>query len=69
MNDLVSSDNYWFAERDSDGYDPRWQWQPTLQGSGFCLSLPVHFATKQECEQFIRDEVIGADADPAKEEA
>lgn len=58
----MSSDNFWFAERDySDGYDPRWQWQPTLQGGGFCLSLPIWFATKAECEAFIRDEVIGVD--------
>lgn len=52
---------YWFAERDySDGYDPRWQWVPTLQGNGTRLSLPVHFRTRAECEQYIRDEVIGA---------
>ncbi len=57
-----SRDNYWFAERDlgRDDYDPRWPWQPTLQGSAWCMSLPTSFATQAECEQFIRDEVADA---------
>lgn len=59
----MSSDNFWYAERDTrrDDYDPRWPWMPTLQNSLGCMSLPIWFATRRECEQFIRNEVIGKD--------
>lgn len=67
MSETVTrNDNFWFAEREyehdySDDYDPRWPWVPTLQGNGTCLSLPIHFRTRAECEQFIREEVAGAE--------
>ena len=40
----------------SDGY----RWQPCLQlEGGHCPAFDVWFATKEECERFIKDEILG----------
>ena len=45
----------WFADRSDD----RAGWSPHLQISGAILPLPVWFDTRDECENFIRAELIG----------
>jgi hypothetical protein len=52
----------WFADpgdKDDDGYDERYPWRPYLQISAGCVPLRLWFASKEDCEQFIRDEVLG----------
>lgn len=52
----------WFADpRDEDDEDlvPGYPWTPFLQSPGMCTPLRLGFATKVECEQWIRDNVIG----------
>lgn len=46
----------WFA--DTDPEHPGWQ--PVLQAPPMCLPLPVWFATKKECEDFISAEILPA---------
>jgi len=55
---MTKNENYWWAEK-SDELE-KFPWCPTLQTDSSCFSLPVHFATEQECEAFIREEVLGA---------
>ena len=50
----------WFADIDEDA-DQRWPWQPILQLDGMCMSVDsVHFATRDECEWFIREHLVGS---------
>ena len=50
----------WFADlSDEDVRDPKFPWQPFLQTDGCCFPLPVWFATKRDCEDFIREDVAG----------
>jgi hypothetical protein len=51
--------NFWFADVDRDqgsGYI----WQPVLQMGGMCSSMATWFATRVECEDFIREEILTA---------
>lgn len=57
----------WFADpgdMDEDDYDERFPWRPYLQTSGACVPLRLWFATKEDCERFIRDEVLGKELLP-----
>lgn len=54
------TENFWCVERDVDA-DPRWPYCPTLQIPGSCFSLPIWFPTAEECANFIRREVLGAE--------
>lgn len=52
----------WFADpgdTDEDDYDERNPWRPYLQIGAGCVPLRLWFASKEECERFIRDEVLG----------
>lgn len=51
----------WFADiTDEEDRDSRWPWQPFIQTAGGCFPLQgVWFATEEECEIFIRGEIIG----------
>jgi hypothetical protein len=51
---------FWVADIGDDGPE-RWPWQPFLQDGGCCLPLPVWFATKTECEEFIASIPFGED--------
>ena len=54
------NDEGWFADlADEDARDPRFPWQPFLQTGACCLPLPVWFATKAECQDFIRVSIAG----------
>ncbi|MGI5144807.1 hypothetical protein ACQEVC_45570 [Plantactinospora sp. CA-294935] len=64
MSDRVG----WFADVEDvdseDGEprsDPAYPWQPVLQTAGLCLSLDIWFASRAECEQWLRDNVIGVE--------
>lgn len=48
----------WFADADISP-DHRRAWQPNIQVDGAILPLPVWLDTKEECEQFIRDYLVG----------
>ena len=45
----------WFSDID----EANGKWQPCLQLGGFCPSMPIWFRTKGECDEFIRDDIIG----------
>ena len=48
----------WFADISSDeGMEDRWQ--PHIQCEGVCPSLDVWFETEEDCNQFIREQIIG----------
>lgn len=46
----------WFSDLDSDDTD---MWQPVLYLGGWGPSLPVQFDTKEECDRFIQEQIIG----------
>lgn len=49
----------WFADT-SDQAPKAWPWQPCLQAAeGICLSIDNWFSTKDECETFIREIILG----------
>lgn len=55
----MSTERGWFADIDDpppDGFP----WTPCLQVSGAVHAFDVHFKTREECEQFIREEILGA---------
>ena len=50
----------WLADVDSD-VDGPYAWQPCLDtGNGLVTAMQVLFRTKEECEEFIRDSILGA---------
>jgi hypothetical protein len=51
----------WFADlADEDERDERWPWQVFLQLETECHAMAgVWFATKEQCENFIRTKVVG----------
>lgn len=50
----------WFADIDDDpDRGSRFQWQPNIQVGGAILPLPVWFETREGCERFIREEIVG----------
>jgi hypothetical protein len=55
---------YWFADQaNADEYAPRgYPWRPYLQtDSSMCIPLEgIWFGSKEQCEDFIRDEVLKA---------
>ena len=48
----------WFADTDISPTGAR-LWQPNLQVNGAILPLPVWLDTREECEDFIRRELVG----------
>lgn len=51
---------FWLADIDREA-DPPYIWQPCLEtGTGIVLCFEIWFETKQECEEWIRQHVIGA---------
>lgn len=56
---MTHNENYWWAEKDSDALEG-YPWCPTLQTDNSCFSLPVWFAIEEECETFIKEEILGA---------
>lgn len=48
----------WFAEADISPAGKQ-MWQPNVQISGAILPLPVWLDTREECEEFIRRELVG----------
>lgn len=53
--------NFWFAEYDADQGNDRYRWRPILQMDGMTMSTEgPWFATERACEEFIRDEILGA---------
>uniref|UniRef100_UPI003F493582 hypothetical protein n=1 Tax=Streptosporangium sp. CA-235898 TaxID=3240073 RepID=UPI003F493582 len=54
---MKRSDNGWFAEWDRETTNGGWR--PVLQLDGHAPDFDIWFSTKQECEDWIREEVIG----------
>lgn len=52
------SENGWWAEH-TDADDRRYPWVPTLQSEGCCFSLPIWFASEEECLDWIKSDIIG----------
>jgi len=54
--------NFWFAEYDPDPPGGNsYCWFPVIQlGDGLSMSGNTYFATERACEEFIRDEILGA---------
>lgn len=49
----------WFAEPDPE--TPAYPWRPVLQLEGTCApDFDIWFKTKDECETWIRENVLGA---------
>jgi hypothetical protein len=48
----------WFADTDI-GPGGKRLWQPNLQVNGAILPLPVWLDSREECEDFIRRELVG----------
>lgn len=50
------------AERD-EGANPEFPWYPSLNAPGFnvWLSFDIWFATEEECRQFIKEHILGAE--------
>lgn len=52
----------WFSDteaEDAPGYSPAYPWTPCLQLDGWCPTIGVWFATKEECDRFIKDNLLG----------
>lgn len=58
---MSEEQNFWFADVDREQRGD-YIWQPVLQLGGMCSSMSTWFASKQECEDFIREEILTADA-------
>jgi len=58
----VTDRPHWFADIDTDWpEEPRPRWQPCLETlTGHVPCLDVWFDSREECEQWIREFVIGA---------
>lgn len=54
--------NFWFAEYDEARSVGGFRWTPCLQMDGMAFTGDSWFATQEECEAFIRDEILGAAA-------
>jgi hypothetical protein len=53
----------WFSDIDPDtAIDDTFRWQACLQLEGWCPTIDVWFDTKEDCDTFIRDEVVGKPA-------
>lgn len=50
----------WFADlSDEEDRNPIAPWQPFIQTAGGCFPLRLWFETKDGCEEFIRECVLG----------
>lgn len=56
--DVESDGTGWFADNHGNG-DENFPWYPSLQLPGVCLRLPIGHPTKESCEQFIEQHVLG----------
>lgn len=54
----------WFSDVDNEDGVGEYRWQPCLQLDGWCPSMPAWFRSKEECDAFIRDEIIGKEMLP-----
>lgn len=54
--------NFWFAEYDEAHSLAGFRWTPCLQMEGLTFTGNSWFATAEACEEFIRDEILGAAA-------
>jgi hypothetical protein len=52
--------NFWFAEYDDTQQTGTCKWTPVMEGDGATIGVQIWFETQQACEEFIRDEIIGA---------
>jgi len=61
----VSEQPHWFADIDQDQpADQPYRWQPCLEtGTGHIPCFEVWFPSKEDCEDWIRKYVIGAELD------
>jgi hypothetical protein len=50
----------WFADQDDRDGTREMRWRPYLQGEAACIPLDIWFDTKDACEGYIREQVIGA---------
>jgi len=60
------SDRFWFSDiamRDQP-HPEQHPWQPCLQLDGFCLSIEMWFASKDECDAFIQSDIVGCEWKP-----
>ena len=48
----------WFADIDEESPEG-YPWQPCLQLDMHCVDIEVWFESREACEQFIRDEILG----------
>lgn len=55
--------NFWLADYEPEppGSDD-YPWRPVLQLDGMVEIIDTFFATKRACEEYIRDEILGASA-------
>jgi hypothetical protein len=52
---------HWFADWDDENAVSDYGWQPCLEtGEGLVPSIGIWFESKERCEQWIRDYLIGA---------
>ena len=59
------SETGWFSDPDPErAGDGRFIWRPFLQLRGFVSALDTWFASKADCDHFIRTEVIGQEFHP-----
>lgn len=54
--------NFWFAEYDEARSVTGFRWTPCLQMEGMAFTGDSWFATQEDCEAFIRDEILVAAA-------
>jgi hypothetical protein len=53
--------SHWFADVDDEDGVPPYVWQPCLEtGTGHIPCFDVWFDSKEKCEDWIREHVIGA---------
>jgi hypothetical protein len=58
----VSEKPYWFADWDEEGAVGEYGWAPFLETrEGHIPAIRVWFQTKSQCEDWIREYVIGAE--------
>jgi hypothetical protein len=48
----------WFADQDDENGG---MWRPYFQTDGVCAGIELWFDTEAECDQFIDEELVGAE--------